>query len=120
MMAIDGHRNGDGSVRSGLTKSTESTAMDRWAIDIDRADITQRRRTLPSLYNRYQRTAGLDGHDPADDEYWPVFRPLHLTGWLIADQLAAADHYGAAQVLVTAASSKTALGFAHSLRELPE
>jgi hypothetical protein len=49
-----------------------------------------------------------------------VFRPLHLTGWLIADQLAAADHHGAAQVLVTAASSKTALGFAHSLRELPE
>lgn len=83
-------------------------------------DGTERRRTLPSLYNRYQRTAGLDGHDPADDEYWPVFRPLHLTGWLIADQLAAADHYGAAQVLVTAASSKTALGFAHSLLELPE
>lgn len=79
-------------------------------------DATPRRRPLPALYNRYQRVAGLDDHDPADHAYWPVFRPLHLTGWLIADQLADADDHGADQVLVTAASSKTSLAFAHSFR----
>jgi hypothetical protein len=45
-----------------------------------------------------------------------VFRPLYMTGWLIADQLDEGSDYGAEQVLVTAASSKTAMGFAHAFR----
>ncbi|HVF93191.1 MAG TPA: DUF2855 family protein, partial [Sphingomonas sp.] len=45
---------------------------------------------------------------------------LYMTGWLVADQLADADDHGAEQVLVTAASSKTALGFAHAMRERDE
>jgi hypothetical protein len=80
----------------------------------------ERRRTLPPLYNRYQRMSALDDYAAADHEFWPVFRPLYLTGWLIADQLEEEGDHGAEQVLVTAASSKTALGFAHAYRQRRE
>ncbi len=83
-------------------------------------DATPRRQALPAFYNRYQRVAALDDYDAADRLHWPVFRPLYLTGWLVADQLADADDHGAEQVLVTAASSKTALGFAHAMRARDE
>jgi hypothetical protein len=83
-------------------------------------DATPRRHHLPALYNRYQRLASLQDFDQEDRSYWPVFRPLYLTGWLVADQLADARDHEAEQVLVTAASSKTALGFAHAMRERDE
>lgn len=83
-------------------------------------DAEPRRAALPALYNRYQRVAALDDYVEADRAYWPVFRPLYMTGWLVADQLEEADDHGAEQVLVTAASSKTALGFAHAMRERAE
>ncbi len=80
-------------------------------------EVTPRRQSLPALYNSYQRMAGLTDHRAEDHDWWPVYRPLYLTGWLIADQLEDNADYGAQQVVVAAASSKTALGFAHALRE---
>lgn len=79
-------------------------------------EITPRRTILPALYNQYQRLAALTDHDPADHDWWPVYRPLYLTGWLIADQMDDHGDYGAEQVVVAAASSKTALSFAHAMR----
>ena len=79
-------------------------------------DALPRREKLPPLYNRYQRLAALDDYRAADHDLWPVFRPLYMTGWLIADQLDEHGDYGADEVLVTAASSKTAMGFAHAFR----
>ena len=79
-------------------------------------DALPRRAGLPPVYNRYQRLAALDDYRTADHDLWPVFRPLYMTGWLIADQLDEGGDYGAEQVLVTAASSKTAMGFAHAFR----
>jgi hypothetical protein len=79
-------------------------------------DALPRRQGLPPLYNRYQRLAALDDYRAADHDLWPVFRPLYMTGWLIADQLDEEADHGAAQVLITAASSKTAMGFAHAFR----
>lgn len=75
------------------------------------------RERLPALYNSYQRVAALPDHRAADHALWPVWRPLHITGWLVADQLADEGDHGAEQVLVTAASSKTALAFADALRQ---
>jgi len=80
-------------------------------------EATPRRQALPAFYNGYQRVSALDDHAETDHALWPIWRPLYMTGWLIADQLADEGDHGAAQVLVTAASSKTALGFAHALRE---
>jgi hypothetical protein len=83
-------------------------------------EITPRRTALPALYNQYQRVSALIDHDPADHDWWPVYRPLYLTGWLIADQMEDNGDYGAEQVVIAAASSKTALGFAHAMRERDE
>lgn len=79
-------------------------------------DATPRRAALPPLYNQYQRLSALAEHRDEDHDWWPVYRPLYLTGWLIADQLAETKDAGAAQVVVAAASSKTALGFAQAMR----
>ena len=80
-------------------------------------DALPRRQGLPPLYNRYQRLVALDDYRAPDHDLWPVFRPLYMTGWLIADQLDEGRDDGAEQMLVTAASSKTAIGFAHAFRD---
>jgi Protein of unknown function (DUF2855) len=80
-------------------------------------DVAAARLTLPAVYNQYQRIDRLVDYLEIHHDYWPVFRPLYLTGWLLADQLADENDYGAAQVIVTSASSKTAIGFAQSMRQ---
>ncbi len=81
-------------------------------------DVTPRRTSLPAIYNSYSRIAALADYRAHDHDYWPVFRPLFLTGWLIADQFADEDGYGAAQIIIASASSKTAIGLGHSLKSL--
>lgn len=78
-------------------------------------DVTPRRTTLPPIYNNYQRIEALSDYRPADHDYWPVFRPLFLTGWLIADQFEDEGDYGADQILIASASSKTAIGLGFSI-----
>lgn len=78
-------------------------------------DLAGPRATLPVIYNQYLRLAALGDYRAEHHDYWPVFRPLFLTGWLIADQFADEGDYGAAQILVASASSKTAIGLAHSI-----
>ena len=80
-------------------------------------DITPRRTTLPPIYNQYQRIEALPDYRTADHDYWPVFRPLFLTGWLIADQFEDEGDYGVQQILIASASSKTAIGLGFSLAQ---
>jgi hypothetical protein len=80
------------------------------------ADISARRANLPGGYNVYTRLPALGDYRPADRDWWPIYRPLFLTGWLIADQFEDDDDYGAAAVIVGGASSKTAIGFAHTMK----
>ncbi|WP_238550638.1 DUF2855 family protein [Blastomonas sp. AAP53] len=80
-------------------------------------DTTPRRATLPIIYNQYQRVDALGDYRAPDHDYWPVFRPLFLTGWLIADQLEDDGDYAAQQILIASASSKTAIGLAHALQQ---
>jgi len=80
-------------------------------------DVTPRRTTLPPIYNHYQRIEALHDYRAADHDYWPVFRPLFLTGWLIADQFEDESDYGAEQILIASASSKTAIGLGYSLAQ---
>ena len=79
-------------------------------------DGTPRRRALPLTYNNYQRLDALGDYRAEHHDLWPVFRPLYMTGWLIADQLADEGDFGADRILVASASSKTAIGLAHALR----
>lgn len=78
-------------------------------------DARPHRRDLPSLYNMYMRT----GRDPAalkamEDERCLLF-PLFSTSFILYDYLLAHDFFGAEQVLVGSASSKTGFGLAYLL-----
>lgn len=80
-------------------------------------DVAEHRAGMPAVYDHYLRVAGLDDFVEADRGWWPVFRPLYITGWLIADQFEDEADFGARQVLVASASSKTAIGFAHAMNQ---
>lgn len=75
-------------------------------------DGAAHRRELAVVYNRYVRAERRDG-----DDLEALFRPLFTTSCLIDDFLAEADWFGADQVLLSSASSKTAWGLAWCLAE---
>ena len=83
-------------------------------------DVAAHRAGMPAVYDQYQRVAALGDYAEGDRDWWPVFRPLYLTGWLIADQFEELHNYDAEQVIVASASSKTAIGFAHAMRQRDE
>ncbi len=80
-------------------------------------DVAGHRAGLPAVYDHYLRVSAFGDFVEADHDWWPVFRPLYLTGWLIADQLEDERDHRAKQVLVASASSKTAIGFAHAMSQ---
>src|SRR4051794_2124785 len=75
-------------------------------------DTAQHRADLPPVYNRYRRVSGPPAGSDAREL---VLRPLAITSFLLADQLVAEELAGAGQVLVSSASSKTALALAFEL-----
>lgn len=79
-------------------------------------DGNEHRTQLHSLYNRYTFT----GADPSFGQHpdlQPILRPLFTTSFLIDDFLAEKDYFGAEQVLILSASSKTALGTAFCAKQ---
>jgi hypothetical protein len=78
------------------------------------SDAAAHRRELPAVYNRYQRVQRAS----ADDEgVVAVLKPLFATAWLIDDFVRQADDFGAATLLLSSASSKTALATAFCLKK---
>jgi hypothetical protein len=88
-------------------------------VDVDAAGFVESspsRRSLPAVYNRYLRAVPGTGFAPEHDDAAAVLRPLFVTGWLIADQLAARAWNGAKAVVLASASSKTACCTAAAIR----
>jgi hypothetical protein len=79
-------------------------------------DVTDHRAPLHSVYNSYNYTAA-DPSYAVQKDIQPVMRPLFLTSFLIDDFIAENDGFGAKRVVITSASSKTALGTAFCLKE---
>ncbi len=75
------------------------------------------RASLLAVYNRYLLARQETGFPPRYDDAAASIRPLFLTGWLIADQLAGVAWHGADAVVITSASSKTAWCTASAIRE---
>ncbi|MEM8509429.1 MAG: DUF2855 family protein [Bacteroidota bacterium] len=75
-------------------------------------DITKHRQALPPIYNFYTNTAQDPTYKPETEKLISLFRPLFVTSFLIDDHLAAAHFFNATQILITGASSKTALALA--------
>lgn len=79
-------------------------------------DASPHRAELPPPYNRYVRCTGDAGYAAQREAEQMVLQPLFLTGWLLARYFHEENAFGAAQVFLTSASSKTAIGMARSLR----
>lgn len=83
-------------------------------------DGSAHRSELPAVYNNYVRT----NDDPPElagvADLRCLLFPLLMTGFVIGDLLADNQGYGAKQVLIGSASSKTGIGTAHHVKTLSE
>ncbi|HSW08236.1 DUF2855 family protein [Aquabacterium sp.] len=75
-------------------------------------DGAAHRQALPSAYNRVQFCRSDPGYVQAHEARQALLRPLFITSFLIDDFLAEQSFFGARQVLLSSASSKTAYGTA--------
>lgn len=75
---------------------------------------------LPAVYNVYHKvTTELNNQQTLENQRMVLF-PLHLTAYFLGDRLQEKQFYGAEQVLILSASSKTGTGLGYALRELAE
>jgi len=80
-------------------------------------DQSAHRAALPKGYNIYRRVAAEPGYDPAQDTLRMLLYPLYLTSFALWEQLKAEGWYGAEQVVIVSASSKTSIGLAYALSD---
>lgn len=78
-------------------------------------DGAAHRQKMAPVYNRYQNTSTYPSYDRAREAQHALLRPLFTTSFLIDDALAENDFFGAREVLISSASSKTSLGLAYLL-----
>ncbi len=75
------------------------------------------RRDLPAAYNSYSRVLSEPGYDGSMDDMRMLLWPLHITAFCIWDAAKVADWYGAEQILILSASSKTSIGLGFALAQ---
>jgi hypothetical protein len=80
------------------------------------SDASPHRAALHPWYNRYTRCRADPSFDSATHDLQPVLWPLFMTGWLLSELLESNAFFGANQIFVSSASSKTAFSFAHSAK----
>ncbi|MGJ8562901.1 MAG: DUF2855 family protein [Alphaproteobacteria bacterium] len=80
-------------------------------------DGTDHRVDLHSIYNSYTITKNDPSFAPALDDIQPILRPLFTTSFLIDDLFGEENFFGADQIILISASSKTAMGTAYCLKE---
>lgn len=81
------------------------------------SDMTDYRQPMSPVYNNYKRLAADPEHDPAREAERMIFGPLFMTGFLIEYFMRKEGWFGAEQVILTSASSKTAMGLASVARQ---
>jgi len=81
------------------------------------SDIAAHRQPMSPIYNQYSRLAADPEHDPAREDARMIFGPLFKTGFLIEAMFRRENWFGAEQLVMTSASSKTAMALAHCARE---
>lgn len=97
--------------------STELVMTPTNVTDTSMTDGADHRAGLPPVYNRYVRCGADPGYDEALEAEQMLYRPLFFTSFLIDDFLADNDFFGASTIVLASASSKTAFGTAHLLRQ---
>ncbi len=76
-------------------------------------DTAPHRQHLAAVYNQYRRLAADPGHHADREDVRSVFEPLFMTSWLIERMFVREGWHGADTLVMTSASSKTALALAH-------
>ena len=75
------------------------------------------RAAVPAVYSRYVRADGDPHYRQQYEALQMLYRPLFITSYTAVDFLLEAELFGARQVVISSASSKTAYGVAWCLRE---
>jgi hypothetical protein len=78
-------------------------------------DSVAHRAEKPSVYNYYADVAADPAYDPAFEPEQALLRPLFPSGWWAADFV---HRMRPSSVVISSASSKTALSMAHKLKQL--
>ncbi|WP_022964325.1 DUF2855 family protein [Halopseudomonas pelagia] len=79
-------------------------------------DSAEHRQHLALAYNQYQFTDADPAYQPQHEALQMLLRPLLITSFLLDDFLAIENFFNAEQIILTSASSKTALGLAFMLQ----
>ena len=80
-------------------------------------DASEHRAQLPAVYNQYTLVSAETGFSPDLDNHAMLYRPLFTTSFVLDDYFADNDFFGATQIILGSASSKTAFGLAFMLRK---
>lgn len=79
------------------------------------SDAAAHRQKMAPVYNNYLRTSADPAYDKKREAEQSLLRPLFMTSFFIDDFLADNDFFGAREVVLSSASSKTSLGLAFLL-----
>jgi len=82
-------------------------------------DVAPHRAVLPALYNYYQRTAADPPFLKGMEDVRCLLFPLFCTSFILFDYLTDNGYFGAQQLVVTSASSKTGFGLTELVGEAP-
>jgi hypothetical protein len=80
-------------------------------------DHAAHRQALPPVYNQYARMTEAAGFHPRHDNHQMIYRPLFTTSFMLDDYFGDNECFGAEQIILASASSKTAFGTAFMLRD---
>ena len=78
-------------------------------------DVAAHRMDLPVVYNHYVRAKNDPGYRPEYEGLHSIFQPLFATSFLLDDYLEEKGFFDASNILLTSASSKTAIALAFLL-----
>lgn len=81
-------------------------------------DMAAHRQPMSPIYNQYARLNADPEHDPAKEAERMLFGPLFKTGFLIEAMFRRKGWFGAQNLIMTSASSKTAMGLASVTKDL--
>lgn len=81
------------------------------------SDMKSHRQGLAPIYNYYSKVAADPSFKPEIEDYMPIIKPLFVTSFLIYHFLAEETFFKAEQIVLTSASSKTALALAFMLHK---
>ncbi len=83
-------------------------------------DGSEHRSQLPPGYNIYRRIGSDSVQDTQSDNERMLLSPLFITSYCLWDSLQDKQWFGAEQIVVVSASSKTSIGLAYALHDDPE